>query len=262
MRLLARLFVGIIGLTAAPARAQFTISNHSADGGGSAQLFDGGPPVADSDSVSGPDNDLMSFSAIDVSGDGPSAAFALAGGSSQITNFGDFMSVYVELDALYAPSTEPGGDRPGATADAALSSLIEFPAPAGALHWFYLLDIGATSGFSGSANVVVENVTRAQTLLVMDSHVRPTTTILSSTAGDLIRITTDLAGTGIAPADADSIATYSPTMRMDFLIIPEPATQALAAAGILILLRRRRMTWGGTLRARNSAATGSFRPCP
>ena len=51
MRLLARLFVGIIGLTAAPARAQFTISNHSADGGGSAQLFDGGPPVADSDSA-------------------------------------------------------------------------------------------------------------------------------------------------------------------------------------------------------------------
>jgi hypothetical protein len=223
-----------------PASTQFTIANHTAAGSGSAQLDDGGLPVTDTDNTTGPGDLLMSFSAIDETGPGPLAASAFGGGSSQIYVFGEFMSIFVELDALYAPSGDPDGDRPGGLAEAELSSVIEFHTPAGAIDWFYLLDIDATGDFTGMANVMVENVTRAQTLLNMDAQVPPTSTLLSTTPGDLIRISTELSGSGSARPDVVSLETYSPTMRMDFLLIPEPATLAVLAVGAVVGLRRPR----------------------
>ncbi len=240
MQPLAAICVTVVACLSVPASAQFTIVNHTAGGSGSAQLDDGGLPITDADNTTGLGDLLMSFSAIDATGTGQWAASALGGGSSQIYIFGEFMSVFVELDALYVPSSEPDGDRPGGSAAAGLSSVIEFYTPAHAIDWFYLLDIDATADFSGTANVIVENVTRAHTLLVMDAQVPPTSTLLSTTPGDLIRISTELSGSGSALPDVASLETYSPTMRMDFLIIPEPATLAILAVGFLVGFRRPR----------------------
>jgi hypothetical protein len=240
MQPLAGICISVAACLSVPASAQFTVANHTAGGSGSAQLDDGGLPVTDADNTIGPGDLLMSFSATDETGTGPSAASASGGGSSQIYIFGEFMSIFVELDALYAPSSEPDGDRPGGSAEARLSSVIEFYTPAHAIDWSYFLDIDATPGFSGSANVVVENVTRAQTLLVMNAQVSPTSTLLSTAPGDLIRISTELSGSGSALPDVTSLETYSPTMRMDFLIVPEPATFVVLAVGALVGLRRPR----------------------
>ena len=77
-----------------------------------------------------------------------------------------------------------------------LSSVIEFVMPVDRLDWIYSFDIDQTAGYSGSASVVFENVTQAQTILTLTEDLWPVEAVLEGPTGDVIRITTEIQGAG------------------------------------------------------------------
>jgi len=148
------------------------------------------------------------------------------------------MEVTVDLRAVYTPSLFPEGDRPGGTAEAELLSVIEFKLPADKIPWEYAMTVDVSTGFDGSTSVIVENVTASSTLLSITEDVPFTQTYLAGTAGDLIRITSDISGGGTAPASATFTREYETQMRMVFTV-PEPATALLICVGSFLLIPRK-----------------------
>jgi len=229
---------------AAAARAnEFTFSWHEASGSGSANVFDGGPVVSDSTNSGGPNSPGIGFSAVDDTGPGSSNAIASVLGRSQIFDvpseeFGaEGIKVLVDFRAAYFPSLFPSGDRPGGMAEASLSSVIEFEMPADEIVWAYQLLIRDTSLFSGSTSVVVENVTQSETLLTLTEQMFAIKSTLSGNTGDLIRITSQMSGSGSAPAGITSSRSYTSNLGMVFLV-PEPSTLALLLFGALLTRKR------------------------
>jgi len=229
---------------AAAARAnEFTFSWHEASGSGSANVFDGGPVVSGAGRAGNPMDPTMSFSANDSTRFGSMGAIASVLGRSQIFDvpseeFGaEGIKVLVDFRAAYFPSLFPSGDRPGGMAEASLSSVIEFEMPADEIDWLYGLRIRDTSLFSGSTNVVVENVTQSETLLTLTEEILIGEGTLSGNTGDLIRITSQMSGSGSAPAGITSSRVYTSNLGMVFLV-PEPSTLALLFFGALLIHKR------------------------
>jgi len=218
--------------------SEFTLSYHEASGGGTANLFDGGPAVGDSDVTVAPNDSDMGFFAIDSTRPGSLGASAAAIGRSQIFDLldQDGIRVRVALDTSYRPSLFGGGDNPGGMAEGSLSSVIEFVMPADELIWGYQLRIRDTIDFEGSTSVLFENLTQSQTVLETTTEIfPPVETMLIANTGDLMRITTSMSGGGsTGPA---STRQYSPTLSMTF-IIPEPGTLLLLAFASIPLARR------------------------
>jgi hypothetical protein len=218
----------------------FTFSMHDASGSGSANVYDGGPVRFDSDSTEGPDDRRVKFLAYDTTQSGSLGASAAAEGRSELFPNVMELAVEVELDVEYIPSFFPGGDRPGGEAEAILSSIIEFIMPADEIEMLYFLDIHDTIGFTGSTLAVVENVTQSQTLLTLSEDGPLGLMMLPGSAGDVIRISTDMSGSGSAPAGEDSIRQYDTMLYMLFTIIPEPATLTLLMFGAVTVMGHRR----------------------
>jgi hypothetical protein len=182
----------------------------------------------------------MSFIANDGTGTGSFNAFATAFGQSWIVELGDELRVLVDFDVTYSPSLFPGGDRPGGTAEGRLSSVIEFPLPADDVFWAYKLRIDDTVDFDGASLVVVENVSASRTLLELNSTMPGfVNTTLSGQAGDLIRITSEMSGSGSAAPGVSTSRRYDADLDMVFMI-PEPGSLVLLLAGLAVVSRR----WG------------------
>ena len=220
--------------------AEFTFSSHVASGSGSANVSDSGPLMLDSDSTFDAADPRMSYSAVDQSSAGSLGAVALSSGRSEVLVLGPEMWFELDLDVTYLPSLFPGGDRPGGMAEGELSSVIEFPLPLDEIEWSYKLRIDQTIGFDGSSLVVVENVTRSQQLVELTSDMPGfVDTVIVGEVGDIIRISSQMSGSGSAAAGVASTRQYEADLDMLFTI-PEPATFALLALGAVVSLRRRR----------------------
>jgi len=223
------------------ARAQggeFTFSRHIASGWGTAQVFDGGPPVTDSDAITLGNASRMSFAADDATRSGSRGAVAQAFGRSIVGTAPDALGIEVVFRATYDPSLFEDGDRPGGTSEGKLSSLIEFEIPARELIWFYVFDVDRTGGYSGSSSLLVENVTQSEVLLNLISDSPVTEARLAGRLGDLIRITTDIQGSGSATSSALTHRQYGTVLNMTFRV-PEPSALLLFALGTYIVMHGR-----------------------
>jgi hypothetical protein len=217
----------------------FSFSLHDASGSGMANVFDGGDPVFRSGSTEGPSDSLMSFVADDGTQPGVFGADATGAGASFIIADVDRLVVGVELIAAYDPSSFPGGDNPGGMAESDVISIIEFVLPVDEVIWGYHLRITDTSQFSGSASVVFENITQGETLFDLTSEVYPPIeTTLTVQAGDLMRITSVMTGSGNTNGP-DGGRSYEAVFSTTF-IIPEPATLTLLLSTTALLFSRRR----------------------
>ncbi len=214
---------------------------HDASGEGWANVFDGGPPDYEADSTSGPDDWSMGFSALDFTQPGSQGAdFYASGGSTILTSDKELITL-VDLVVFYSTSLFPGGDLTGGEGEARLSSTIEFIMPADEIEWFNRLGINVYSEFEGSTLVVVENVTQGETILTQSEDNAPgTTTMLPGSAGDLIRITTVMSGSGFFPPGIQGIGMYNADLRMFFTIVPEPGTGLLLAFAALVGASKKR----------------------
>jgi PEP-CTERM motif len=235
--------VGLSSLFAAAAGAgEIPVLLHEAQGGGWANVFDGGPLRFDTESTSGPDDTLMLFGAVDRTRLGNLGAVFDTFGRSWITNDDEDtgLNVRVWFAAEYVPSFFPGGDRPGGAGAGLLRSVIEFVMPTEELEWVYWLDLTEDSGFEGSTEVVFENVTQSRTILTLTGEVLPAVeTVLRGEVGDVIRITSMMSGGGTVPADVTSAGVYGGELSAYFAVIPEPGTTSLLGVGALFLVRRR-----------------------
>lgn len=168
---------------------------HEAEGAGTANVFDGGPPVTIEGPLTNPNVGTFVFGATDRTCAGSLCARASASGELIISTRGDELIIDVELGAEYRPSLF-GGDNPGGTAEAFLSSVIEFVMPANKIDWFYQLLIDEDDPFEGSTRIVVENVSRSTTLLTLTTQVFSTRGMPLGGMGDVVRITSTMAGMG------------------------------------------------------------------
>ncbi len=229
----------LVGLAANAGRAragEFTFSWHEFSGQGWANVFDGGPPVTDSEELAG-EFGAIGFFAVDRTRPGSLGALAWAHGESRISQLSheDGIHVRVELSTLYLPSLFPGGDNPGGAAEGELFSVIEFIMPADEIYWSYQLLIDEDAPFfEGSTSVLFENVTQSQTLLTLSEEVLFEEGFLSGNPGDLMRSTSEMSGSGsMGPGSPKE---YESTLNM-FFIVPEPATLlCLAIGGAIIYL--------------------------
>jgi len=212
-------------VSALPCHArQITFSQHEASAWVRANVFDGGPVVSDAGELEDPLLDEFNVVAYDLTRAGSFGATAIAFADSEIVSLLDGgMRVLVEFGALYDPSDFASGDRPGGMAEGALHSVIEFRMPADEIFWAYRLLIDDTARFDGLTAIAIENVTQNKSILTLTEEVFPIETTLRGNAGDIIRITSDMEGSGSVPAGFSASYQYGGDLAMTFRI-PEPST--------------------------------------
>jgi hypothetical protein len=214
---------------------------HQASGGGTANVFDGGPTLSDFEETTALDDPTMAFVASDRTQTGSLGAGALTFGRSHILgdspkNFG----VSIDFTVGYSPSSFVGGDNPGGEGEGSLSSVIEFVVPVDGLAWSYLLNLrlDPTNAFTGSTDISLENLTQSTVFQVPieDTLAGFRQFDFDAVAGDLIRLTTEMSGAGGTPAARRS---YDSSFRLSVLI-PEPGTLSLLLVSVALTRRRRR----------------------
>ncbi len=229
----------LTGLLCEPAAAEgIWFSFHEASGSGWGNVFDGGPPVTAEGATTGPDDDRMSFLAADRTQIGAHGATAWASGASRIIPIDDdAMQFVVDFSASYAPGLFQGGDNTGGAAAGELHSVIEFVMPVEELAWSYELRIDDTIDFAGDTHIVLENVTQGEILLDLTSKVSLVVTTLTGHPGDLLRLTSNMSGSGSTnPAPTRQ---YHTAFGM-ILTIPEPGSILLLIPTVLCSRRRGR----------------------
>jgi hypothetical protein len=206
---------------------------HVASGNASANVFDGGPTVFNDGATTDASDGSMVFGAHDNTMPGSFGAGASASGRSKILDSTDTLFRFtVDLFAGYFPSFQPGGDNPGGEAESELHSVIEFQMPEDVVGMSYQLIIDQDDPFMGSTNILVENVTRSETIVELTSEVLPgILKEIQGTTGDLIRITSDVSGSGATPPGG--LRRYDSTFDVLF-IIPEPSTLLLLFPAVFI----------------------------
>jgi PEP-CTERM motif len=214
---------------------------HQASGGGTANVFDGEPPESAFDETAGPDDPWMFFVANDRTQVGSFGAGASSSGQSRILgDSDDAFGVLLTSRTGYLPSAFAGGDNPGGEAEGSLSSVIEFVAPVDDLTWSYLLDIDLdpTNAFSGSTDIVLENLTQSTVFqFPIDDTVGLVGFTFDSDAGDIIRLTAEMSGSGGMGPGTGRVYNVFFQLQVD---VPEPGTLSLLLAGVALTRRRRR----------------------
>jgi len=211
---------------------------HDAHGSGSANVFDGGPVEFAEGHTFGPADPIMSYLAIDYTQLGSLGATAKASGFSQLSVPGtaERLSYSSRFTVAYDPSGFVGGDNTGGTAQGEMLSILEFVMPASVLDWDYSLRERESFPFSGSTNVVVENVTQSQVLLELSSETPLTFTTLEAHPGDVIRVTTQRVGMGsMGPGSGRN---YQADFYTSFMV-PEPGVVLLLVIGAWAVPRPR-----------------------
>jgi len=211
---------------------------HDAQGKGTARVYDGGPAVTATGRTTFLDDDLMQFLARDDTRPGTVGGSFGVSGSSWIIPHEDRFRLRARFAAYYFADSRPSSDRPGGEGEGWLTSVVEFVTPVEELVWIADLDVRRTTGFSGTLDILVENVTKSQTI----GHITGDAVFgqnLLLDAGDVVRITTESSGQGTIPPDIAFIGEYSASLLMDF-IIPEPATVWLLGIAVLACRARRK----------------------
>jgi hypothetical protein len=230
---------------------------HQASGGGTANVFDSGPPESDFEDTTGLDDPTMAIAAIDRTRLGSLGARALVFGRSSILGASpESFGVSISYTVGYFPSVFAGGDNPGGEAEGSLSSVIEFVAPANDLRWLYRLNIDTdpTGSFIGSTDIILENLTRATTFQGLSET--PLGGLVAfefgNSEGDLIRLTTEMSGAGGTPAADRS---YDSSFRLS-VIVPEPGTLSLLLISVALVRPRRRRRAAAVLDLPAASTTG------
>lgn len=235
-RILIRIIGALLALGIAPARGETIWEwTHEASASGSAHLFDGGPVETDSVSTPHLNSAGMRMLVSDDTRPGTLGAgySTFAESDIRISANDEIFQVRVNFDTGYFPSFF-GGDTPGGEGEGSLSSVIEFVMPTDKLEWFVFLDIDVGHDFDGATSVVVENITRFETLLAMTEGNRPGEFLsLVGQTGDVIRITSMIMGGGTVPQGVVSIGEYD-TELITWFTVPEPATLALLISGAVL----------------------------
>ena len=231
-------FVVLILPTASARAGTIWQWTHEASGEGWARVFDGGAAQFDSEFTGGLGDPFLSFGALDDTRPGTSGAAYGTGGRSWILTPGDELIVGVDFGTGYVSGSRIDGDLPGGEGAGTLSSVIEFVMPVDELQWRISADVRRSAGFIGSSRFLVENVTRSETLLDLRlPEVFETT--LSGRAGDLIRVSSEISGSGSFPEGVAGLGSYNGFMQLSFTI-PEPGVIWLVGAGAVVLSGRKR----------------------
>jgi len=248
------LLIAVVSVSAGPAVArggtiwQFT---HEAGGAGSANLFDGGPVVSQAEATISLDDSRMSFSARDSTGSGVLGASASAIGISDIVLGSDRLVLNADLSTSYVAESRLGAVRPGGEAQAWMTSVVEFVMPVDRLRWGLVFTVDRLPSYTGSASLLVENITRSEILVDESGSDRVSfrlDTFLSGTTGDLIRVSIDASAAGSTAPGLVSFGGFDVRVQQVF-IVPEPASLSLLGLGALLVLRRRRSIHGESLEA-------------
>ena len=228
------------------------VPGHAAQAWGSVQVLDGGSAEHESDSAvsNGPGQSLLVFGVVDQTREDGLGAAAEAKGWSVVYHCDDEIWISVQLDISYTPSELEGGDRPGGTVAGRLLSAVEFRLPTTETVWTYRQLIDCTEGFSGSSLVVVENVTRSQRVLELGVHQPLFAEVrLRGEVGDLIRVSTEISGSGRGDEGAMEGGRYSGRADIIFAV-PEPGIMLLLFIGAAIAYWRGQWLRGGRGRGR------------
>jgi hypothetical protein len=214
---------------------------HQASGGGTANVFDGGPTLSDFEETTALDDPSMGFGVNDRTQPGSLGAGAFAVGRSRILgDSADSFGVSINYTVGYSPSSFVGGDNPGGEGEGSLSSVIEFVVPVDDVTWAYDLDIDTdpTSAFTGSTDIMLENISRPGESRVFAKNPPGGALVFDfdAVAGDLIRLTTEMSGAGGTPAARRS---YDTSFVLSVLV-PEPGTLSFLLVSIAMTRRRRR----------------------
>jgi hypothetical protein len=218
----------------------------TASASGSANVFDGGPTVFDSDETAGPDDGFMLSSATDRTMLGTMGASARSSGSSRIEIFHDDendtlnLSVSGSISVSYIPSQTPAGDRPGGESEGSVMLVAEVVIPTDDVFWRSGFATSTSGGYEIEAHVLVENITRNE-ILADFSQDALIESVFTDMAGDVIRVTFEASGSGTAPAGVGGIWGASAGGGLLMTIIPEPSAASILAAGTLGLFARRRL---------------------
>jgi len=211
---------------------------HDAQGEGTARVYDGGPPVTATGRTTFPDDDYMQFLARDDTRPGtPGGSFGVSGRSLVVPEDESFW-YYFGFSSYYSADSRPTSDRPGGEGGGWMTSVVAFVAPVDELLWITNLDVRDTSGFSGTLDVLVENLTKSQTIgRITGDAVFGQNLVLD--AGDVVRITTEFNGSGAIPPGVWGEFAYhvGAYMRFD---VPEPSTVLLLGIASLAVGGRRK----------------------
>jgi len=214
---------------------------HEASVTGSANVFDGGPVVFESATTEGPDDSDLLGGAGDYTRPGSQGASYATGGASIIVPSDVRLVLSVNFSSSYASSLFAGGDRSGGAGEGTLSSVIEFVMPTEELIWDWGYGSEQDIGFEGHATVTLENVTQNKTLLSIAGEGRyGDITTLIGRPGDVIRLTSEMAGGGSVPANLVAVRGYDASFTMRFTV-PEPATLSLLILGVIPFTRPERL---------------------
>jgi len=223
---------------AAPQRGRaegFEFTWHAFSASGTANVFDGGPPVSGSVNLAGPDFSWPSLTVSDFTQPGSMGAHAVMHGSSLITTSPTELTLDIEFDAVYTPSFFPGGDRPGGRAEGEMLSIVEFALTNSNTELLHELELEASGGFSGTTLITIENVTQSIDIRTIDTPTSPPNTFEASPipgqVGNLIRVTTQIQGSGQIPGGVVYGGQYDTELFMKF--VPEPPTVKMLSLGIL-----------------------------
>ena len=210
---------------------------HQAEGEGWANVFDGGPVEFDSDSTLGVADGAIRFSASDLTRPGVLGASYLTGGESNVGANDERLAMTLRLFTHYSATSRLGSDRPGGEGNARISSIVEFVMPADEVEWLVRLEMDQTKGFSGSAHLLLEDLTDGEMLFEIYESVEESF-ILSGFLGERMRMTFEVQAQGSAPPGIPALLFYEVDASSSF-IVPEPAGGMLAALGAIVALRRR-----------------------
>ncbi len=213
---------------------------HEASGSGTANVFDGEAVDTGFDATIGLRDPLMQFSAFDSTRSDirdPARADYITSGSSRLFAIDDRLSVRVIVVTGYFSGFRIDGDHPGGEGGGTLSSVIEFVMPVDEIQMRLSANIALTTGFTGSIRLLAENLTRLETVVDLTSpgEIRGT---LPGRAGDVIRVSSEIDGSGGVPAGGSGHGLYEGEVLLNFTI-PEPGSIWLVGGSLMVLSRRK-----------------------
>ncbi len=123
-----------------------------------------------------------------------------------------------------------------------MTSVVEFVMPVDTLRWGVVFNIVKQPRYSGSGSLLVENITRSETLLDESSSETMfflLETTIDGRAGDLIRVSIAASASGAVAPGVVSSGGFDMGVRQLF-IVPEPASLSLLGLGAFFVFKRRR----------------------
>ena len=108
--------------------------------------------------------------------------------------------------------------------------------PADVLGWSTYVMVERSPSYSGTGRVLLENVTKGETLLDRSSFTLFSSELVGKT-GDMLRLSVDAVGSGSHPAGVPGFSKFGLSFFMEFRV-PEPSTLVLLVMGVGVVMRQ------------------------